>query len=186
MSPPTRMKIEQRQIVGNETWHLASASIAARPDAGAPPSSPNLRPRPGRPRPGRRLAVFAEIPGLQRLAASLAIAAREVAADAYRSAASHATGKRRWFAINRRNIAAITETRAQTASQAQALTVNRALEVARETGLEPATSGVTGRRSNQLSYSPARLGPITAPRPPSQAGFKDVARPAASASSPAG
>ena len=27
------------------------------------------------------------------------------------------------------------------------------LEMARETGLEPATSGVTGRHSNQLSYS---------------------------------
>ena len=36
------------------------------------------------------------------------------------------------------------------------------------TGLEPAASGVTGRRSNQLSYTPAALAPrrgLLDPRP---------------------
>jgi hypothetical protein len=32
---------------------------------------------------------------------------------------------------------------------------NAILEMARVTGLEPATSGVTGRHSNQLSYTRA-------------------------------
>ena len=41
----------------------------------------------------------------------------------------------------------------------------RVLQVAGVTGLEPAASGVTGRRSNQLSYTPGR---------PSQSGRRHV------------
>lgn len=42
--------------------------------------------------------------------------------------------------------------------------------LARVTGLEPATSGVTGRRSNQLSYTRNRGGaPSKASRAPRQA-----------------
>ncbi len=36
----------------------------------------------------------------------------------------------------------------------------RKIMMAGETGLEPAASGVTGRRSNQLSYSPASIAEI--------------------------
>jgi hypothetical protein len=38
--------------------------------------------------------------------------------------------------------------------------------VAGATGLEPATSGVTGRRSNQLSYAPAASIEAGTPTPP--------------------
>ena len=36
------------------------------------------------------------------------------------------------------------------------------MELAGSTGLEPAASGVTGRRSNQLNYDPEELMPLTA------------------------
>ncbi len=42
----------------------------------------------------------------------------------------------------------------------QQTTVLHEMAMAGETGLEPATSGVTGRRSNQLSYSPASVAEI--------------------------
>jgi hypothetical protein len=44
---------------------------------------------------------------------------------------------------------------ARARSEALAVSVMTVWKMARETGLEPATSGVTGRRSNQLSYSRA-------------------------------
>ena len=41
------------------------------------------------------------------------------------------------------------------------------------TGLEPATSGVTGRRSNQLNYAPGRTNLSRVARPP-DAGLYEV------------
>src|SRR5271167_3787136 len=49
-------------------------------------------------------------------------------------------------------------------------------KVARETGLEPATSGVTGRRSNQLSYSPAGTEADKPGRRPSQGALASLPR----------
>ena len=50
------------------------------------------------------------------------------------------------------------------------------VEVAGSTGLEPAASGVTGRRSNQLNYDPAEPFGVTPMTPPVQAGGMKQAR----------
>src|SRR3954453_17612738 len=68
----------------------------------------------------------------------------------------------------------------------ESLAVARLARATGATGLEPATSGVTGRRSNQLSYAPGRWAKDSAPPPNSeprdrvrrnlaaQAGFTEV------------
>ena len=48
-------------------------------------------------------------------------------------------------------------------------------KVARVTGLEPATSGVTGRHSNQLSYTRISLRPLS-PEGPASGGALDSSR----------
>jgi hypothetical protein len=60
-------------------------------------------------------------------------------------------GKRRREFGERSAIAA-----AETAVPYRSLRALRVRRLAGATGLEPATSGVTGRRSNQLSYAPAK------------------------------
>src|SRR5665213_764796 len=62
-----------------------------------------------------------------------------------------------------------------TATAASDLAMRRFEELAGATGLEPATSGVTGRHSNQLSYAPAGgCGPESARRAELREGPRQV------------
>ncbi len=58
---------------------------------------------------------------------------------------------------------------AQSAVSVRSERENKQEKVARLTGLEPATPGVTGRYSNQLSYN--RAGPFRAEMYPARAGM---------------
>ena len=48
--------------------------------------------------------------------------------------------------------------RASESTKAAEVAADQVLRLAGPTGLEPATSGVTGRRSNRLNYDPASVG----------------------------
>ena len=89
-------------------------------------------------------------PYVERVAAS-----DNLRCDAAAAAARGRATERRLAAARRRETQRDRNRRDSRSSKRRIGRFTNDMEMARVTGLEPATSGVTGRRSNQLSYTRA-------------------------------